>query len=841
MPGERGTATAAQGNTESRDADLRLQTKILLLLIPLIVVPLLALGWIAYAMLMDNAHERTEEQMKTLLKQIRIHTRSQLQTARANASLFASTGLIQRYLQNRSSSTDSEELGHELSELLFSYQLAYPEYYEIRLLSSDGVELVRSVLGKIENRATDESGNPHFIASSRQPDTIYTAFLRNPDNAEPALLVSKPLFISQSRKTIDAADLKPDAYLQLTVDLGFLADHAHRERVGDNGRIFFTDAEGNILFRKQRSAYPERLAPVLFDYLRGAIDENRRITAEFNGETASIRGTRLDDWVYLFALYPETELLAMRNNLARTVALITCISILVTMAMLFGALKSLLIAPVLKLSHAAGEIGRGKMHTPIDVTSADEIGDLARSFREMGRNLGHYHEKVRYIAYHDSLTGLPNRTMFREYLNRAIAEARRNLNKLSILFLDLDNFKRINDTLGHQAGDKLLTAFADRLSGCLRESDLVSHASPDEATNVVARLAGDEFIILLPHVKGAEDAEKVARRILESLSQKFIIDQQEMYVTSSIGIALHPGDGDNATELMKNADIAMYSAKKLGRNNYQYYSRKLNEAAVQKLEIESRLRCAMENGELELYYQPQLDLATGRISGAESLLRWRDAELGTISPEVFVPIAEEFGLIVPISEWVIQEACHQARRWQEIHKQRISMSINVSAVHFNGQELQEVVVRTLDQTGLEPDAIELELTETGILHDPDLAIATMQAFREMGVKLSLDDFGTGYSSLSYVMNLPIDKLKIDRSFILNMECDKRGAAIVSAIIAMAHSLGLAVIAEGVEKESHVQLLKTMHCDIVQGFHVSRPLTADRFEQLICQQIQRSTA
>jgi EAL domain-containing protein (putative c-di-GMP-specific phosphodiesterase class I) len=249
----------------------------------------------------------------------------------------------------------------------------------------------------------------------------------------------------------------------------------------------------------------------------------------------------------------------------------------------------------------------------------------------------------------------------------------------------------------------------------------------------------------------------------------------------------------------------------------------------------------MENGELELHYQPQLDLATGRISGAESLLRWRDPELGTISPEVFVPIAEEFGLIVPISEWVIQEACHQARRWQELHKQRISMSINVSAVHFNGQELQDVVVRTLDQTGLEPDAIELELTETGILHDPDLAIATMQAFREMGVKLSLDDFGTGYSSLSYVMNLPIDKLKIDRSFILNMECDKRGAAIVSAIIAMAHSLGLAVIAEGVEKESHVQLLKTMHCDIVQGFHISRPLTADRFEQLIRQPVQRSTA
>jgi EAL domain-containing protein (putative c-di-GMP-specific phosphodiesterase class I) len=312
-----------------------------------------------------------------------------------------------------------------------------------------------------------------------------------------------------------------------------------------------------------------------------------------------------------------------------------------------------------------------------------------------------------------------------------------------------------------------------------------------------------------------------------------------MLVTSSIGIALFPGDGDNASDLMKNADIAMYSAKKLGRNNYQYYSRKLNEAAVHKLEIESRLRRAVEKGELELFYQPQVDLATGNICGAESLLRWRDPELGAISPEVFVPIAEEYGLIVPISEWVIVQACRQASKWQATCPNPITMSINVSAVHFNGQELESLVSRTLKQTGLDPASIELELTETGILHDPDLAIKTMAAFRDMGVRLSLDDFGTGYSSLSYVMNLPIDKLKIDRSFILNMEEDKRGAAIVSAIIAMAHSLGLSVIAEGVEKESHLQLLRTMHCDIVQGYYISHPLPADRFARFMTDPARRS--
>ena len=818
---------------------MRLQTKLLLLLIPLIVVPLLALGWSAYSMLLDDARNRSQDQMTTLLQQIRIQTRSQLRTARANASLFASTNLLRRYLQERRTWSDSETLRNELNELLFSYQIAYPEYYEIRILSLDGIELVRSALGKLDNQTEDESGNPHFIASSRQTDTTYTAFFRNPDNAEPALIVSKPLFYPLVGHKHEDSVLELHGYLQLTIDTGFLEAHVHKARGGEKGRVFFTDADGNILFRRQGSKDPERVPPELFGRLQAGIADNQLVAGVFNGEAASFRGMKLDDWLYMFSFHPDAELLAKRTRLAITVTLITCITILIPMALLYRVLTSLLITPVQTLSLAARDIGSGQGSGPIDVTSGDEIGDLARSFREMGENLSDYHEKVRYVAYHDSLTGLPNRMMFRDYLNRATAEARRNMDELAILFLDLDNFKRINDTLGHQAGDKLLAAFADRLSGCLRESDIVSHASLHDATNVVARLAGDEFIILLPRVNGPSDAEKVARRILESLAEKFVIEQQEMLVTSSIGIALFPGDGDNASDLMKNADIAMYSAKKLGRNNYQYYSRKLNEAAVHKLEIESRLRRAVEKGELELYYQPQVDLATGNICGAESLLRWRDPELGAISPEVFVPIAEEYGLIVPISEWVIVQACRQASKWHTTCPNPITMSINVSAVHFNGQELESLVSRTLKQTGLDPASIELELTETGILHDPDLAIKTMAAFRDMGVRLSLDDFGTGYSSLSYVMNLPIDKLKIDRSFILNMEEDKRGAAIVSAIIAMAHSLGLSVIAEGVEKESHLQLLRTMHCDIVQGYYISHPLPADRFARFMTDPARRS--
>ena len=488
--------------------------------------------------------------------------------------------------------------------------------------------------------------------------------------------------------------------------------------------------------------------------------------------------------------------------------------------------------PIRKLSLAASEMGHGQVLVPIDIDTNDEIGELATAFREMGKNLHHYHKEVRYVAYHDSLTGLPNRLMFKDYLNRATAEARRVMQELAVLFLDIDNFKRINDTLGHQSGDKLLEAFADRLSKHLRETDVVSHQSRGDASRVIARLAGDEFIILLPRTSGPGEAQKVASRILKLLSESFVIARQELYVSASIGIAMYPEDGETAGELLKSADIAMYHAKKLGRNNFQYYSKKLNEEAAEKLKIEGKLRHALGNNALELHYQPQVNLATGQISGVEALLRWEDPELGKVSPDVFIPIAEEYGLIVQISEWVINEACHQAQQWITAFKLPITMSINISAVHFNNQGLEGMITSALKTTGLNPMHLELELTETSILQDLNQATETLKTFKSMGLKLALDDFGTGYSSLSYLMKLPFDKLKIDQCFIRNLKTEAKGTAIVSAIISMSHSLGMSVIAEGVEQKDHMQVLLQMHCDHVQGFYVSRPLTAEKFADFI---------
>ena len=817
---------------------MRLQTKILLLLVPLIVLPILTLGWATYTQLKDEARNRTQDQMTTLLEQIQFHTASVLQTARANASLFANTELIRNYIQRNPTSKPSAAQEHEVLDLLFNYQQAYPEYYEIRIISPRGKELLRSAFGDVGNMKTDEALSDYFLESRSQPDITYTTFFRNPDNNQPALLVSKPLTYFADESNTHASIKKLYGFLMLTIDLDFLGKQTMDNRIGESGQLLFTDSSGTILFHPSRAQIGKIIGPQLFRKMKSSINSDTPVAGEYNNQAVNFQGGELHDWLYVFTAYPERELFANNSGLGWSVAIITLIAILLTAAFLYSALKILLIKPILQLSHAANEMGRGKLLVPIDVDSNDEIGDLASTFKEMGKNLNHYHEQVRYVAYHDSLTGLPNRKMFKDYLTRATAEARRNFQKLAILFLDLDNFKRINDTMGHPAGDKLLKLFADRLSDCLRQTDVISHAVNEDASELLARLAGDEFIILMPRTAGSSDAQKVAKRILDSLAKPFRIDQQELYVSTSIGIALFPDDGDDSNELLKSADIAMYSAKKLGRNNYQYYSKEMNDQAVYKLMVESRLRRAVENNELELYYQPQMKLSTGLIVGVESLLRWHDEELGQVSPEIFIPIAEEYGLIVPISKWVIRETCRQAQKWQVYNPDAFTVSINISAIHFNGHELESEVATNLKKTGLHPKYLELELTETSILQDPELAIKTLNALKDMGLQISLDDFGTGYSSLSYVMKLPIDKIKIDQSFILNMQNDTDAAAIVSAIIAMAHSLGLSVIAEGVEELEHMQLLGKMECDIVQGFYLARPMPASDFEQLIISNLKR---
>ncbi|HXH28163.1 MAG TPA: EAL domain-containing protein [Candidatus Polarisedimenticolia bacterium] len=440
--------------------------------------------------------------------------------------------------------------------------------------------------------------------------------------------------------------------------------------------------------------------------------------------------------------------------------------------------------------------------------------------------------QIRFLAYYDGLTLLPNRVLFMERLDLALASARRRGGMLAILFFDLDRFKRINDTLGHGPGDRLLQEVAERLRRCLRSSDTIARGDPLNTNDTVARLGGDEFIVTLQDIKRGEDAATVARRILDALTAPFRLEDQEVVVSASIGISLFPGDGTTAEALLKNADAAMYHAKDLGRSGYQFYDKSMNAAALKRLSLENRLRRALEQQELELHYQPLFDVDAGSIVGAEALIRWRHPDLGLVAPAEFIPLAEETGLILPVGEWVLREACGRMAAWHRAGHRSLVVSVNLSGRQFRDGRLGEVVRRALEVSGLPPRCLELEITESVLMREAQETVATLRSLKALGVRIAVDDFGTGYSSLSYLTRFPIDTLKIDQSFVRDLRNDRGDVAITTAILSMSRGLDLSVIAEGVETQEQMDLLRRQGCRLMQGYFLGRPLPVPEFERLL---------
>jgi len=454
--------------------------------------------------------------------------------------------------------------------------------------------------------------------------------------------------------------------------------------------------------------------------------------------------------------------------------------------------------------------------TPADRELLDRACQLAGIAIEKSRD----QESLATLAYYDVLTGLPNRALLQDRLHQAMIEADRHGRLVALLFMDLDRFKNINDTLGHEMGDVLLKKVAKRLEGCVRPGD------------TVARPGGDEFIVVLAGVAHVDDVSRVAQKIIDAFSLPFEIGGRELYVTCSIGVTLYPFDDRDVETLHRNADAAMYHAKEEGRNNFQFYSAEMNAQSFQRLTLENALRRALERDELRLYHQPQVDLDSGRIVGVEALIRWQHPELGLVSPADFIPLAEETGLIVPIGEWVLRQACAQARAWQKAGLPPVRVAVNLSARQFRQHGLYEVITAALQHAGLAPEWLEVELTESLVMHDVNRTIDVLRGLKKMGVSVAVDDFGTGYSSLSYLRRLPIDAIKIDRAFIEHIPDNSDAAAITTAIIALARSLQLKTVAEGVETEAQADFLRRHGCNAMQGFYFSRPLPADKFAELL---------
>ena len=442
-------------------------------------------------------------------------------------------------------------------------------------------------------------------------------------------------------------------------------------------------------------------------------------------------------------------------------------------------------------------------------------------------------DEIRKLAYYDSLTELPNRELFLTRTEQAIALAKRDQRGLAMLFLDLDNFKRINDTLGHNVGDELLRVVAQRIAQSLRASDAVSRSLVEDGGGPqVARFGGDEFTVLLSPLQRPEDALVVANRIREELSKPVSLADHKIVVTPSIGIGVFPRDGETVEALLESADVAMYDAKRNGRDNVQFFDASMNESALLRMNLEYELRHAIERGELSLHYQPQLDLMTGVISGLEALLRWESPTLGNVPPLNFIPIAEDSGLIIAIGKWVLRTACRQAQAWRDagVHIDRIG--VNISVLQFAQEDFPELVSQILQETRLDPPVLELEITESVLMKDAHRAVDTLKKLKAIGVQLAIDNFGTGYSSLSYLNEFPIDRLKIDCSFIKAVSSDSHDQAIACVVIALADNMQLQVTAEGVETPRQLQFLQQEKCDEAQGFHICRPMTAEDAEQFL---------
>ena len=431
---------------------------------------------------------------------------------------------------------------------------------------------------------------------------------------------------------------------------------------------------------------------------------------------------------------------------------------------------------------------------------------LHRSNEELSSALG----MIQKLATHDTLTALPNRALFNETLIHAISQAARHKRSLALFFMDMDRFKNINDTLGHGVGDKVLQEAARRLTGAVRTSDLV------------ARLGGDEFVLLVEEFGDTADLSEIAAKILASFEQTFTVDGQELALSASIGICTYPADGEEAPALLSNADIAMYRAKEQGRNRHCFYAAELNKLSQERLTLEAALKHALERSEIEVFYQPKIDFGNGRVTGVEALIRWRHATLGLLLPDKFISIAEESGLIIPIGYWTLRRVCERARKWEEqgIH---LPIAVNLSASQFHEPELVQQLAAILRATGVSPQTLELEITESMVMRDPDRAAGVMEGLSAMGLRISIDDFGTGHSSLGYLKRFPIDRLKVDRSFVRDLPHNGDDVAITRAVIAMAHSLKMTVVAEGVEHQRQFDLLRAEGCDEFQGYYCRPPL------------------
>ena len=819
---------------------MKLQAKLLLGIVPAIVVGVLGLAWVVFTELRASSGNELLRQMELVFTQTERRTDSFLATATANARLFADSVLVERYIRVEDEEARFELMQPTILDLFASYRAAYPGYVEIQLLLPDGYEDTRLAQPGRPNLTDEESTSAFFEAMEAAGDSTYTAFLIDPDDDEPAFKIGQPILLENLGLDPNLAERELYGYLVVTASSDFLAREVIGERIGRSGYFFLIDGEGRIVAHPDpalvgsRADRHEALLATAAS-ATSTIEPLGAAPATSGDDPLTLSSRPLHDNLLIVGALPKRELQAASGELARSVAGITAVTILLAVSFFWLLLRELVLLPLADLRRTVIAIGDGDF----DVASGhaaprdDEIGDLELAFRDMNVKLsrsmsdlmGSY-TRIHELAHEDSLTRLANRRQFLSTLATAVEARKEGRGKLAVLYLDLDEFKKVNDLLGHDAGDELLLEVSCRLRKCLRPPGATAAPPRPVARPCIARLGGDEFIVLLPDIDGAADAVSAGERVLGTLTAPIELRGQRFVIGSSVGIALYPDHASDADGLVKCADTAMYAVKNEAKNGLRLYGQEMQRQVETQVRLESDLRLALDRGELRLAYQPQVCTRSGATSGVEALLRWEHPERGFVSPAEFIPVAERTGLIEPIGAWVVEEACRQWSVWSGSGLEPGRIAVNVSPRQFALQAVADVVAAALERHGVPPRALEIEITESCMMEAPTSVIDALGQLRERGVRVAMDDFGTGHSSLAMLASLPIDTLKIDRSFVTAVQDDTVRGRIVTTVISLANELGLETLAEGIETEEELAFLTARHCDVVQGYLLSRPLSAD---------------
>ncbi len=803
-----------------------LKPKIALLIFPIIIVQIIVLIAPSFLLYQAKFGAQMEAHISDSIAQVEHSLHRQIKAIEADSLFFSENLLVNQYLRADKNSR-LNVLQDALKKQFSAFMDAHPEYMEISLLMADGAEEVAALKEGVNNRSANEQQALYFKNISRSPADIEITPLLNPDNRQWVLVAARKIFQQEVTKS---ASKNVQAYLIIKINFDFLDYLFNYNSFLNNGFIMIHDATGvPIKVQGDHQAASHFLAT---SFAPISSQEKVQVRDWSADEVAYLVGRKkLFKDLFYTAGWPKSELQQLLKSIALTSLLSALPVIILSTLLLFWLLNRLLIKPILQLTLNARKMGKQKGQWTFQPTSRDELSELAETIKEMGQGLIKQTQKVHETAYIDSLTKLPNRRQFTDDLEYHYGQTQSTLPDIALLFIDLDGFKQVNDSCGHGVGDHLLVIVAERLKNVLRASDRINYTAGTATTkeHKIARLGGDEFTILLQGIKDRQSVELIAGRILRTLNSTITIAGKEFVIGASIGIAIAAEYGDSAVDLLKNADTAMYEAKARGKNTYSFFNKSAAQKSIERMEIKEALRRAINNDDLQLAYQPQICTKTGKMVGCEALVRWRQPEKGWIAPSVFIAIAEESGLILPLGRQILLKACQQIKQWQEMGYVTVPVWVNVSCVQLEQENMQRVIMDCLEKTALSPESLAIEVTESSIMQGTD-SIVQLEKIQAAGVRIALDDFGTGYSSLSALRGLPIDELKIDKSFINDLHNSEDGKAIVSAIIAMAHQLNLQVVAEGVESAQELAFVKQKQVDIIQGYYFSKALPAEEFAE-----------